>query len=260
MERWAGKIAVVTGASSGIGWCICKQLLESGMIVIGLARRLHLMEELKSCLKNDIKDNFYPRECDLTSLPSIKTQFHWTEHRFKRLNVLINNAGMAEYSSLLEDGNEAALKRTMDVNLLGAIFCIKEGFRLMKHAMQELNEECHIINVNSLLGHTIPLHIPQCGFNVYPVAKHALKATNDMLRRELYPNKLMRLSAISPGATKTNFGTFKSNADKQHLQNMPEIEGMLEADDVARGVLFILASPLHVTIADLIMVPSREQY
>lgn len=194
MERWRGKVAVVTGASAGIGWAICKELLNSDMIVIGLARRLKVMEDLKSELPACQKDRFFPRECDLTSLPSLRTAFHWLEQRFaQRMHVLINNAGMCEFSKILDAGNDDALKRVIDVNLMGAVYCTKEAYRLMKKAM-EFGEECHVINVNSLLGHTVPEAIPGCGFNLYPVAKHALRATNEVLRREMYDDKLLRLS------------------------------------------------------------------
>lgn len=194
MERWSGKIAIVTGASAGIGWAIARDLLAAGMQVIGLARRLQQMESLKIQLSPKLRDAFHPRECDLSNVASIKTAFLWVEQQFGKVHVLINNAGMAEYSQLLDVGNESALKRVIDVNLMGAIYCTKEAFRLMKVAMQTSQEECHVISVNSLLGHTVPLHIPQCGFNLYPVAKHALRATNEVLRRELFEHKLLRLS------------------------------------------------------------------
>lgn len=194
MERWRGKVAVVTGASSGIGWAISKHLLQADMVVIGLSRRLKHMEELKSELPANQQERFFPRECDLTSLPSLRTAFHWLEQRFaQRMHVLINNAGMCEFSKLLDAGNDEALKRVIDVNLMGSIYCTKEAYRLMKKAMS-FGEECHVINVNSLLGHTVPEHIPNCGFNLYPVAKHALRATNEVLRREMFEDKLLRLS------------------------------------------------------------------
>ncbi|XP_065364121.1 farnesol dehydrogenase-like [Calliphora vicina] len=258
MDRWRGKVAVVTGASSGIGWSITQHLLQADMVVIGLARKLKHMEDLKSELPAGQQERFFPRECDLTSLPSLRTAFHWLEQRFaQRMHVLINNAGMLEFSRLLDAGNDEALKRMIDVNLMGSIYCTKEAYRLMKKAMA-FGEECHVINVNSLLGHTVPEHIPQCGFNLYPVAKHALRATNEVLRREMFEDKLLRLSTISPGLTETNFGA--NSQRPEHLSNMPECSEILKPEDVAKGVTFILGTPLHVTIAELLMVPTAEKY
>ncbi|XP_073828269.1 farnesol dehydrogenase-like [Musca autumnalis] len=258
MERWRGKVAVVTGASAGIGWAICKELLKADMIVIGLARRLKVMEELKSQLPINQKDRFFPRECDLTSLPSLRTAFHWLEQRFaQRMHVLVNNAGMCEFSKLLDAGNDEAIKRVIDVNLMGAVYCTKEAYRLMKKAM-EFGEECHVIQVNSLLGHVVPPHIPGCGFNLYPVAKHALRATNEIFRREMSDDKLLRLSTISPGLTETNFG--KKEPLSENVDSFPAFSDPLKPEDVANGVAFILGTPLHVTIAELLMVPTSEKY
>ncbi|XP_014091899.1 farnesol dehydrogenase [Bactrocera oleae] len=259
MERWVDKVAVVTGASSGIGWAIAQDLLKSGMIVIGLARRLQQMEELKEELDASIRERFYPRSCDMTVLPSVKSNFHWIEQRFHRLHVLVNNAGMVEMTKVLEEGNEAILQRVIDVNLMGTVNCTKQAYRLMQTTMAQ-GEACHIITVNSLLGHTVPQHIPECGLNLYPVAKHALYTLDEVLRRELFPHKLMRLSTISPGLTRTDFGGAPTEDEKKKWEEMIEPDEILLPEDVARGVNFILASPPHVTIANLLMVPAREKY
>lgn len=194
MERWSGKVAVVTGASSGIGWAVCCALLDANMVVIGLARRLNVMQELREKLPPNQQDRFFPRTCDMTSLPSVRCAFHWIEERFaQRMHVLINNAGTISHSRLLDTGNEDDLENVMNVNVMGAVFCTKEAYRLMQKAMS-FGEECHILHVNSLLGHRVPKHIPGCGFNLYPVSKHALRAVNEMLRRETQQDKLLRIS------------------------------------------------------------------
>lgn len=194
MERWSGKVAVVTGASSGIGWATCNALLDANMVVIGLARRLNVMQELREKLPENQRERFFPRTCDLTSLPSVRCAFHWIEERFaQRMHVLINNAGTIGHSCLLDTGNEESLENVMNVNVLGPVFCTKEAYRLMQKAMS-FGEECHIIHVNSLLGHRVPPHIPGCGFNLYPVSKHALTALNEVLRRETQDDKLLRIS------------------------------------------------------------------
>lgn len=194
MYRWQQKIAVITGASSGIGWAIAQELLKSQMIVIGLSLDLKSEEDLQKDLNSEQVSNFHQKQCDLSSLESLKSAFQWISEKFaQKLHVLINNAGMCEFSRLLDEGNEESLKRMMDVNLMAAVFCSKEAYKLMKNSMAQ-GEECHIINICSLLGHHIMPHIPACGFNLYPVAKHALRATNEVLRRELAGDKLIRLS------------------------------------------------------------------
>ncbi|XP_017470086.1 PREDICTED: farnesol dehydrogenase-like [Rhagoletis zephyria] len=259
MERWVDKVAVVTGASSGIGWAVAQDLLKAGMIVIGFARRLQKMEDLKETLDVSIREKFYPRCCDLTVLPSLKSNFHWIEQRFHSLHVLVNNAGMVQMTKVLEESNESTLKQVIDVNLMGTVNCTKQAYRLMQATMAK-GEACHIVTVSSLLGHTVPLHIPECGLNLYPVTKHALHTLHEVLRRELFPHKLMRLSSISPGLTRTDFGGAPSDDEKKKWEELIEPDEILLPEDVARGVNFILSSPPHVTIADLLMVPARERY
>ncbi|XP_067634750.1 farnesol dehydrogenase-like [Eurosta solidaginis] len=259
MDRWVDKVAVVTGASSGIGWAITQDLLKCGMVVVGLARRLQQMEDLKEELDSSIRERFYPRSCDMTLLPSVKSNFHWVEQRFHRLHVLINNAGMMEMTKVLDEGNEAALQRVIDVNLIGTVNCTKQAYRVMEATMAQ-GEACHIVTVNSLLGHMVPPHIPECGLNLYPVAKHALHTLHEVLRRELFPHKLMRLSSISPGLTRTDFGGTPTDDEKRTCEELIEPDEILLPEDVARGVNFILSSPPHVTIVDLVIVPTREKY
>ncbi|XP_030379571.1 farnesol dehydrogenase-like [Scaptodrosophila lebanonensis] len=279
MERWRDRVAIVTGASAGIGWAIARALIEADLYVVGLARRHERMLELRDSQlgSEEQRKRFTAIACDLSDLDSIRAAFEQVERlpcSRDGVHVLINNAGMASYSRLLDEGNEKALQRTMDVNLMGSVHCAKQTYRLMQPALAA-GQACHVINVCSLLGHRIPPHIPGCGFNLYPVAKHALRALNEVLRREFQPHKLLlRLSNISPGLTHTEFSEAASRNSESTAEatpstkqttstsvSVPEFGGAwLQPEDVARGVLFILGSPQHVSVAELLMVPTCEEY
>ncbi|XP_055912788.1 farnesol dehydrogenase-like [Eupeodes corollae] len=253
MERWAGKVAVVTGASSGIGLEIAKDLVKAGLIVIGLARRVNKMKALEDELQFR-RGSFHSCECDISKLESIKSAFKWISDKFSKVNILINNAGILKFSGILTEGNEEGLKELIQVNLLGNVYCTKEAHRLMKASF---GEECHIINVNSILGHTIPASLASLTYNLYPTSKHALKATTEVLKQELINEKNIRISSISPGLVKTELA---HSAKHPCADRIMASETILRVEDISRAILFILASPKHVTISELIITPTGQRY
>lgn len=93
MEKWEGKIAVVTGASSGIGAAIAVGLAKSGLIVIGLARRANKVEDLKKGLAG-ASGQLHAFECDVANYESVKSAFSWIDKTFGGVNILVNNAGV----------------------------------------------------------------------------------------------------------------------------------------------------------------------
>lgn len=145
MERWIGKIAVVTGASAGIGSAIVKDLAKAGVIVIGLARRLELVEAIKQQVPNDIAKNIHAYHCDVANEQSILSAFDWVEKKFGAVHILINNAGLAKYTMLLDPNNGQNLTDTVNTNILGLLFCTREAFKSMSKRDDDLG---YIININ----------------------------------------------------------------------------------------------------------------
>lgn len=182
MERWIGKVAVVTGASSGIGAAVIKDLAKAKMITIGLARRLERIEELKNDLPDDVKQNLVARKCDVSSEEDIKNTFKWIEENYGGVDVLINNAGIVCPKAIVEEGNSDLINQTIDVNIKGPIFCTREAFRSMKTR----DTPGHIININSVVGHKI-MNFMENGVSVgaYPPSKHAITALTEVVRQEL---------------------------------------------------------------------------
>lgn len=119
MDKWNQKVAVVTGASSGIGSAIVKDLAAQGMIVVGLARRVERVEKLAS----ECDGKVYAYKCDVSSIESIKAAFKWIEEKFSTISVLINNAGIGLQQKVLEESAEAeeAIQKTINTNFSGLI-------------------------------------------------------------------------------------------------------------------------------------------
>lgn len=194
MEKWVGKIAVVTGASAGIGAAIVSDFAKAGIHVVGLARRVEKIEELIKSL-GLTNGKVYAYKCDVSDQESINTAFKWIEEKFGKIHILVNNAGVVKNVGILETGDEAGkkLNETINTNFTGLIHCTRAGFQLIKKS----NDYGFIININSIAGQSVPF-IDGMKFNVYPATKHAVRAASEVLRQELISmkNNKIRISVI----------------------------------------------------------------
>lgn len=193
MEQW--KLAVVTGASSGIGAAICETFAKNGINVVGLARRVDKIQALIA--KNPGPGQIYAFKCDISDYASIKNAFTWIGEKFGVINILVNNAGVYYPTLILSDeDNVDKIKSTIDVNVTGLTLCTKEAYKYMKAVP---NTPGYIININSISGHStaFPVEYP---LNVYPGSKHAVTAISDILRKELQflknPNVRITVSSV----------------------------------------------------------------
>lgn len=187
MERWKNKVAVVTGASSGIGAACATHLTKCGMIVVGFARRKENIYCLKDKVPNEVRMNLHAIKCDVSNEHDVIRSFAWVVDNFGGIDVLVHSAGVIEHTELLEKGNTKKIKRTIDVNILGTFYCVKEAV----NSMIERDVEGHIIVINSIAGHVVPnlgSHLPS--LNIYPATKFALTAMVETYRQELQKKTL----------------------------------------------------------------------
>lgn len=255
MELWKGKVAIVTGASSGIGAEICKALCSHGVIVVGVARRLERLTALgQEIVAKTAEAKFYPAKCDISMENEIQVIFDYVNHTFGGVDIMINNAGVAKNMGILDKDNLDSLKMVMDTNVMGLISCTKKAFE----SMSERDVPGYIINVSSVAGRSVP-HFPgrKPGNNIYCSSKYALTALITVLRHELnYLKKpKIRVSNISPGAVKTEIFE-ASGSDIKILSLIP----MLEAQDISQAVVFMLGTNPRVQIEDFIIRPNGERF
>ncbi|XP_014357237.2 farnesol dehydrogenase-like [Papilio machaon] len=238
MERWSNKTAVVTGASAGIGAAVCLSLANSGMQVVGLARRPELVEKLKQNITG--KGAIYSRKCDVSSIVDIKAAFTWVDEKLGGTDVLINNAGVLYYPGFISDSGDKTItaeeiSATIDINFKGLVICTKFAIA----SMNKRNIDGHIININSVAGHYIP---SVAGYNVYPSTKHAVTAFTSSLLGELADCKhRIKVTSLSPGLVATDMAG----------KHVPEDIPMLQPSDVADAILYVLSTPPHVNIEEL---------
>ncbi|KAF2902137.1 hypothetical protein ILUMI_04045 [Ignelater luminosus] len=255
MERWKRKVAVVTGASSGIGAAIVGQLVESGLKVVGLARSRTKLEELSTKLENK-NGKFYAFRTDITKEEDIVNAFEWIKKNLGPVHILVNSAGILRYDTLV-DGNTNFWKEVLETNVLGLCIATREAVKDMKAN----NVNGHIVHINSISGHKVT-NVPT--INVYAASKHAVTALTETLRQELDSiGSKIKISSISPGCVDT--GIFEATAKGSGLPGIPaERAAMLnkipklQARDVADGVLYVLATPPHVQVHELTIKPLGE--
>jgi NADP+-dependent farnesol dehydrogenase len=195
MNKWVGKVAVVTGASAGIGAAVFKDLANAGINVVGFARRKEKIEALIGENKN-APGKMYAVQCDITSESSIKEAFSWVASQLGGCDILINNAGCAKYAGILDDDNEELLRTVIDTNIFGLLLCTKEAFRQMKAR----DNYGYIINLNSIVGHKVPFRAGIKPYsNIYSGTKHAVTAATEVLRQELIfmKNEKVRVAVSS---------------------------------------------------------------
>ncbi|XP_001604981.1 farnesol dehydrogenase [Nasonia vitripennis] len=247
MYRWAGKVAVITGASSGIGLATAKALVYHGLIVVGLARRKSKMESDMKDVKGD--GRFYPLECDISNEKQIDEAFAWVKKNLKSVHILINNAGI-QRAGKVTDLSFTELKQIVDINFIGLLYCSKIATTIMK----EGGEESHIIMINSVVGHRLSQIPSEHSTNIYPATKFAVRALANILEKESYGGNI-RVTNISPGAVKTEM------TDKI-VEDIPQINQLdfLEAEDIADAIVYVLGTLPRVQIEELVIKPLKAPY
>ncbi|PNF26481.1 Farnesol dehydrogenase [Cryptotermes secundus] len=240
MERWSGRVAVVTGASAGIGEAIAEELVKKGLKVVGLARRVEKVQALEKSLKSE-KGKLYAIKCDVSKEPEVTEAFKWIKHNLGGVDILINNAGVASFNSL-SDGPVENWRKIFDLNVLGLSVCTKEALQSMK---ERGVDDGHIIHINSVAGHKDPTFV---GIQMYCASKHAVTALTEGLRRELVQQKSkIRVTSLSPGAVETEI-LEASEFSEDSLKGFKDIP-FLKSKDIADSVIYVLGTPPHVQVS-----------
>uniref|UniRef100_A0A6P7FQQ6 Farnesol dehydrogenase-like n=1 Tax=Diabrotica virgifera virgifera TaxID=50390 RepID=A0A6P7FQQ6_DIAVI len=248
MKRWIGKVAVVTGASSGIGAAVAKQLVEEGLLVVGLGRRKEKIESLGNRLSGK-QGKLFAVKADLTKEDDIKQAFKWATENVGPISILINNAGTHIRTGLL-DGDTEAWKTTINVNLLALCIATREAIQ----SMRKNSIDGHIIHINSFLGHNVA---PLPDLDVYPATKYGVTALTETLRVELNSfNLKTKITSISPGFVDTEIIADMKN-NEEFKRNVPNL---LNPEDIADGIIYALSTPPHVQVHELTIKPLGEKY
>ena len=239
------KIALITGATSGIGKATAYELAKVGFKLILCGRRNEILGALEKDLNKitsttslcfDVSDNLEVNR-SISSLPK----------KWKNINVLINNAGNAHGMDLFQDGNIDDWDKMIDINVKGLMYVTKA---IIDNMIE--NSSGHIINIGSLAGREV---YPKG--NIYCASKYAVKAISKSLRLDLNKHNI-KVSEINPGLVETSFSDVRFKGDKSKAKNVYKGYKALQANDIAEIISFVISRPKHVNIADLLVLPSDQ--
>ena len=242
----AGRAAVITGASSGIGRATARALAGAGARVGLAARRVERLEELAEEIGQSGGEAL-ALPTDVTDYTQAEAMVRRAEEAFSRVDVLVNVAGVMLPAPIAE-ANPADWRRMVEVNLMGVLHATRAALPGMLR-----RGTGHIVNVSSTSGRT---HQPL--FSVYAATKHGLGAFTNVLRKEVHPNRI-RVTLFEPGPTESELG---SHADPELMKVLMDSMGgveFLKAEDVAQGILWTLAQPDRINVNEVLFRPTDQR-
>lgn len=240
-------IAYITGASSGIGLATAERLAKEGYSLILNARRKERLEKLSSILTEQYHTDILIQCFDIRNRKEVEESILNLPDKWKKINVLINNAGLASGMSSIEEGNIDDWDLMIDTNIKGLLYMTRNVLPLMIE-----NGEGHIVNIGSIAGKE-----SYANGNVYCATKTAVDALNKSMRIDLvkYP---IKVTAVNPGAVETEFSIVRFKGDVERAAKVYEGFENLIAEDIADAVYYVISRPKHVNINDIIVMPVAQ--
>jgi len=243
MSNLDNKIALITGASSGIGGACASKFAERGTRLILTARRIERLEKLAAelsvethLIQLDVRDR-ETVEQTIGSLPS----------EWQGIDILVNNAGLSRGLEKLHEGNIDGWEEMIDTNVKGLLYVSRAVIPGMV-----ARGRGHIINIGSIAGHEV-----YPGGNVYCATKHAVDALSKGMRIDLVDTPI-RVSTVDPGLVETEFSQVRFYGDKERAKGVYRGYTPLTGDDIAEAVVWIADRPEHVQIAEMTIFPTAQ--
>ncbi|WP_344802068.1 SDR family NAD(P)-dependent oxidoreductase [Microlunatus ginsengisoli] len=252
----SGTVALVTGASSGIGRATAGRLAALGADVAIVARRADRLRELAADLvdgSGDRAPRIVPIETDVTRRDEAEAAVQRTVDELGRLDILINNAGVMLLGPIV-DAPVEEWDRMLEVNVRGLLSCAHAALpHLLAAADEGPRNVADLINVSSVAG-----RVPRLGSGVYNATKHAVGAFSESLRQEV-TQRHVRVALIEPGAVATELAGHNRPEVLQGLrQRFADMERLAD-DDIADAIGYVVTRPRHVAINEVLIRPTEQQ-
>ncbi len=241
------KLALITGATSGIGKATALLLAENGYSLIITGRRAELLDTIKKEAEVKFKADVLALTFDIRNKEAVDTAINELPERWRKIDVLINNAGLAVGLNHIQDGMVDDWERMIDTNVKGLLYITRKVAPLM------VERSCgHIVNIGSIAG----TEVYENG-NVYCASKHAVEALTKAMRIDLLKNNI-KVTGIRPGMVETEFSEVRFKGDKEKADKTYQGLTPLFAEDIAETILFVISRPSHVNINDIVVMPTAQ--
>ena len=241
------KIALITGASSGIGMATAKILSKNSYNLIITGRRKKNLEELADLLQKDANIEVLILNFDIQKRDEVKVAIDNLPEEWKNIDVLVNNAGLSSGLDFIQDGDIDDWEKMIDTNVKGLLYISRAIMPTMVK-----RKTGHIVNLSSIAGKETYLK-----GNVYCATKHAVEALTKAMRIDMLPLGI-KVTSISPGMVETEFSEVRFHGDKQKAADVYKGLTPLYAQDIAEAIEFAVTRPAHVNINDILIMPTAQ--
>jgi len=241
------KIALITGATSGIGEACAHIFAQNGYNLILVARREDRLVKIAYHLEDKYAITIKQIVADVREKESLITAFDSIPADWKEVNVLINNAGLSQGLDPIDKGNTDDWDTMIDTNVKGLLYVTK----IVSNWMIP-NKSGHIINIGSIAGQEV-----YPNGNVYCATKHAVDALSKAMRIDLLQHDI-KVTAINPGMVETEFSVVRFKGDADRAKNVYAGLEPLIADDIADAIWYVVSRPKHVNINDMLIMPTAQ--
>ena len=245
-----GTVALVTGASSGIGAATAAALAGQGAAVALVARRADRLAEVAAGIK-DQGGTALVLECDITDERQAAGAVERTVAELGRLDTLINNAGVMLLGPVV-DAPLAEWQQMVQLNVLGLLYCAHAALpHLLRAATSEPRQVADMVNISSVAGRAA-----RNGNGVYSLTKYGIGAFSESLRQEV-TRRYVRVSLVEPGATATELASHNRPEVLQAIRS--QFGQTMSAEDIAGAITYIVTRPRHVAVNEMLIRPTEQE-
>ena len=242
-----GQVAIVTGASSGIGYATALAIAKAGAKVVAGARRKERLEQLQKEIEK-AGGECIAVACDVTKRSDCENLIDAAIKKWNKIDILVNNAGLMPLS-FVKNLKVDEWDRMVDVNIKGVLYCTAAT---IPHLLKQ--KSGHIVNVSSIAGRVV---FP--AGSVYCATKYAVRAFSEGLRQELSTRNNIRVTTIEPGVVATELtDTITDKSLEVFVKSVKEMQA-LKAEDIANSILFAVESPPHMSVNEITIRPTAQE-